>query len=78
MNLSSESETYFSNNTDVVQDEYYVIPPHITRIIQEVHYFGVVTFLAISGLILNTMLHNVLWIKEKTKYHYNADCTSFN
>ena len=55
MNLSSESETYFSNNTDVVQDEYYLIPPHITRIIQEVHYFGVVTFLAISGLILNTI-----------------------
>ena len=66
MNLSSESETYLSNNTNVVQDEYYVIPPHITRILQEVHYFGIVIFLVISGLIFNTICC-IMFFESKKK-----------
>lgn len=55
MNLISESESEFSNDTAYAKDNFYIIPAHIAQLIEDVHYLGVVTFLALSGYILNTI-----------------------
>jgi len=55
MNLTSESESEFSNDTVYAKDDFYIIPAHIAQLIEDVNYLGVVTFLALSGYILNTI-----------------------
>lgn len=55
MNLSSESESEFTNDTAYATNDFYIIPAHIAQWIEFVHYLGVITFLTLSGYILNTL-----------------------